>query len=465
MVFSSITFLYYFLPLVFLSYFLVPFRYKNAVLLLFSLLFYSWGEPGYVLLMILSILFGYSEGLWIAKASGKKHSRWILLLACLIHLGLLGYFKYADFIVENLNMAGLSLALPKVALPIGISFYTFQILSYLVDVYRSDCAPQTNLISFGAYVSMFPQLIAGPIVRYTDIETQLHHRTHTIENISLGIRRFVIGLAKKVIFANSLGKLCSIFLQTQDPSVLYYWLNAVAFSLQIYFDFSGYSDMAIGLGRMFGFHFPENFAYPYLSRSVTEFWRRWHMTLGNWFRDYVYIPLGGNRVSRLCWIRNIFIVWFLTGLWHGASWNFVLWGLFFACFLIIEKLWLSPYLEKHPCISHLYVLFVLLISFVIFHAETLGQAWHSIRIMLTGGGLPLVSAEFLYYFKSYGILLLVSLIGITPFPKQWALSLEKRISERRWAFWVEPLLLCLLFCVVTAYLINDSYQPFLYFRF
>ena len=319
MLFSSITFLYYFLPLIIIFYFLVPFRFKNFVLLLFSLIFYSWGEPKYIILMILSIFCGYIEGLLVQKSVEKKYSRWVLACSCCIHLGLLGYFKYFDFLIENINALGGHLSPLRIALPIGISFYTFQIISYLIDVYRRDCNAQHNLISFGAYVSMFPQLIAGPIVRYKDIESQLLFRTHSISKASLGIRRFVIGLSKKVLLANSFGKLCSIFLETQDPSVLYYWLYAVSFALQIYFDFSGYSDMAIGLGKLFGFEFPENFNYPYMSKSVTEFWRRWHMTLGNWFRDYVYIPMGGNRVSKKRWFFNIAVVWFLTGLWHGAA--------------------------------------------------------------------------------------------------------------------------------------------------
>ena len=465
MLFSSITFLYYFLPLIIIFYFLVPFRFKNFVLLLFSLIFYSWGEPKYIILMILSIFCGYIEGLLVQKSVEKKYSRWVLACSCCIHLGLLGYFKYFDFLIENINALGGHLSPLRIALPIGISFYMFQIISYLIDVYRRDCNAQHNLISFGAYVSMFPQLIAGPIVRYKDIESQLLFRTHSISKASLGIRRFVIGLSKKVLLANSFGKLCSIFLETQDPSVLYYWLYAVSFALQIYFDFSGYSDMAIGLGKLFGFEFPENFNYPYMSKSVTEFWRRWHMTLGNWFRDYVYIPMGGNRVPKKRWFFNIAVVWFLTGLWHGAAWNFILWGLLFAVILVLEKQWIGKLLEKHSIISHFYVIGVLIISFVIFNATDLQNLRDILLVLFTGNGLPFVSHEFLYYFKSYGVLLFVGILGATPLCKEIYSNLE---SKEKWnhAFTIlEPLVLLILACIVTAYLINDSYNPFLYFRF
>lgn len=399
MLFSSIPFIYYFLPCVLIAYFIVPFKLKNLVLLVFSLVFYSWGEPRYIFLMMFSIAIAFAEGLLIEKADGKK-AKWVLAGSCTIHCALLIYYKYAGFFAENLNMLGFNIPLLKVALPIGISFYTFQILSYLVDVYRKDCKAQKNIISFGAYVSMFPQLIAGPIVRYIDIAKQLEHREHTIEKISLGIRRFILGLSKKVILANSLGELCSIFRMSSDGSVLYYWLYALAFVLQIYFDFSGYSDMAIGLGKIFGFDFTENFRYPYMSRSISEFWRRWHISLGSWFRDYIYIPLGGNKVKKGRWLINITIVWFLTGLWHGAAWNFVIWGLMFAVLLLIEKIGFSKVLEKHSIISHVYVIFMVLVSFVVFNATDMKEAVSYLSIMLTGGGLPLTSPEFFYYMKS-----------------------------------------------------------------
>lgn len=415
--------------------------------------------------MILSIFCGYIEGLLIEKSTEKIYSRWVLACSCCIHLGLLGYFKYTDFLIENINALGGHLSPLRIALPIGISFYTFQIISYLIDVYRGDCNAQHNLISFGAYVSMFPQLIAGPIVRYKDIESQLLFRTHSISKASLGIRRFVIGLSKKVLLANSFGKLCSIFLETQDPSVLYYWLYAVSFALQIYFDFSGYSDMAIGLGKLFGFEFPENFNYPYMSKSVTEFWRRWHMTLGNWFRDYVYIPMGGNRVPKKRWFFNIAIVWFLTGLWHGAAWNFILWGLLFAFMLVLEKQWIGKLLEKHSIISHFYVIGVLIISFVIFNATGLQNLRDTLLVLLTGNGVPFVSQEFLYYFKSYGVLLFVGIISATPLCKEICSNLETNEKWNHTFTILEPLVLLILACIVTAYLINDSFNPFLYFRF
>ena len=464
MLFSSIPFIYYFLPCVLIAYFIVPFKLKNLVLLVFSLVFYSWGEPRYIFLMMFSIAIAFAEGLLIEKADGKK-AKWVLAGACTIHCALLIYYKYAGFFAENLNMLGFNIPLLKVALPIGISFYTFQILSYLVDVYRKDCKAQKNIISFGAYVSMFPQLIAGPIVRYIDIAKQLEHREHTIEKISLGIRRFILGLSKKVILANSLGELCSIFRMSSDGSVLYYWLYALAFVLQIYFDFSGYSDMAIGLGKIFGFDFTENFRYPYMSRSISEFWRRWHISLGSWFRDYIYIPLGGNKVKKGRWLINITIVWFLTGLWHGAAWNFVIWGLMFAVLLLIEKIGFSKVLEKHSIISHVYVIFMVLVSFVVFNATDMKEAVSYLSIMLTGNGLPLTSPEFFYYLKSYGIIIIIAIVGVGPWVSNIVEKLRKNENGRKLLNIAEPIVLIILLLVVSAYLINDSYNPFLYFRF
>lgn len=462
MIFSSIPFLYYFLPLVFICYFCVPFQWKNTVLLLFSLLFYSWGEPKYIILMALSILLGYAEGILIEKKAG---CRFLLFGACCIHLGLLFYFKYTDFFIENLNALGFAIPLANIALPIGISFYTFQILSYLADVYRGDCKAQKNLISFGAYVSMFPQLIAGPIVRYKDIAAQLNKREHSINQAALGIRKFMFGLSKKVLLANTLGELCSLFQASTDRSILYYWLYAVAFGLQIYFDFSGYSDMAVGLGKIFGFQFPDNFHYPYVSKSITEFWRRWHITLGSWFRDYVYIPLGGNRVKKSRWFFNLAVVWFLTGLWHGASWNFVLWGMMFAVLLILEKQGLSDFLQKHPIFSHIYVILTITVSFVIFNASSMTDAFESLKIMFTGGSLPLISKEFLYYFKSYGLIIVLAVIGATPFAKIIVEKLQSNVTGKRILNILEPIFLIVLMIIINAYLIQDSYNPFLYFRF
>ena len=372
MLFSSIPFLYYFLPLVLAVYFLTPARFRNAVLLLASLIFYAWGEPKYVLLMLASILSGYGFGLLQERYRGQKGAKLVCGLSVAVSLSFLLYFKYADFFLENFNAAtGLGVPLLRIALPIGISFYTFQIISYTVDVYRGEPA-QKNLIHLAAYVAMFPQLIAGPIVRYSDIAQQLEHRSHSTALAAEGVRRFLIGLGKKILIANQLGELCSVFRASDEKSVLFYWLYAVAFALHIYFDFSGYSDMAIGLGKVFGFHFLENFNYPYISASITEFWRRWHISLGTWFRDYVYIPLGGNRVGRARQLLNILVVWMLTGFWHGAAWNFVVWGLMFAVLLIMEKLWLLKPLSKCRPLAHLYVVFFVVISFVIFNAENMG---------------------------------------------------------------------------------------------
>lgn len=464
MVFSSIPFLYYFLPLVLICYFAVPFRFKNFILLIFSLVFYSWGEPRYIILMVFSIIMAYAEGFLLGKTQRKKAAV-VLAAACCVHIGLLICFKYTDFLIENVNAVGGHIPLIKLALPVGISFYTFQILSYLVDVYRKNCQVQKNLISFGAYVSMFPQLIAGPIVRYSDIEKQLVYRTHTVDQAALGIRRFMLGMGKRVLLANSLGKLCDIFQITSDPSVLYYWLYAIAFCLQIYFDFSGYSDMAIGLGKIFGFHFPENFDYPYVSKSIQEFWRRWHMTLGSWFRDYVYISMGGNRVSKGRWFFNIATVWFLTGLWHGAAWNFVVWGLMFAVLLLVEKAGFLHFLNRHKVFSHIYVMLMVAVSFVIFNAADMKEALQYLRVMFTGGSLPFLSQEFLYYLRSYGVILLLAIVGATPMIPESI----KKLREKKWGNTilniVEPIFLVLLFVVITSFLVNDSYNPFLYFRF
>ena len=466
MVFSGIPFLYYFLPATVLLYLAAPRKLKNAVLLLASLVFYAWGEQRLVLLFAATILLGWLLGLLIERFRGKVWSRVFLWLSVLTTLGLLGYFKYADFFIGSLNSAfGLSLPLLRVALPIGISFYTFQILSYTIDVYRGDVAAQRNLIDFAAYVSMFPQLIAGPIVRYSDIAGQLTERKHSLDKIASGIRRFVMGLAKKVLIANVLGQLCTQFRQTAQPSVLFHWLYAVAFMLQIYFDFSGYSDMAIGLGRLFGFDFPENFNYPYISKSITEFWRRWHMTLGSWFRDYVYIPLGGNRRGIGRQLFNILVVWMLTGLWHGAAWNFVLWGVFYALLLTAEKLGLKKVLDAHGALGHVYVLLAVLLGFVLFNADSLGQAGQDIVGMFAFGKLPLFSAEAVYYLRSYGVVLLLAVIGATSLPKRAIAALSgNRVLSRGWNV-LEPLLLTGLLVVVTAYLVDGSFNPFLYFRF
>ena len=461
MIFSSIPFLYYFLPAVLAVYFLTPRRGKNAVLLLASLLFYGWGEPKLLWLMVFTIAVFYLCGLAIGRAESPRWKKGWLIVSVVVGVGLLGVFKYADFFLTSVNAAtGLGLPLLKLALPVGISFYTFQCLSYTIDVYRGAVPPQKNPISFGAYVALFPQLIAGPIVRYADVARELNNRTHSWENVGLGLRRFLVGLSKKVILADNLAMLVKLYRESSSPSVLFAWLYAVAFTLNIYFDFSGYSDMAIGLGRIFGFHFPENFDYPYLSKSVTEFWRRWHKSLGSWFRDYVYIPLGGNRVTKGRWVCNILIVWMLTGLWHGAAWNFVLWGLLFAVLLLTEK-WM-PALEKLPvCLRRGYVLLIVMLSFVLFNADTLTQAGGDFATLFGFAGLPLTSGETGYYLRSYAPLLLAACVGATPVVKRAA----QRLEPYRAVQLLQPLLWIGLALVCTAYLVDGSFSPFLYFRF
>lgn len=466
MLFSDISFLYYFLPVVLLLYFMLPGKYKNSLLLLASLFFYAWGEPRCVVLIALAIVCGYSFARLIDCYRGSWKSCLYLFFSCLISLGLLGYFKYAAFFISNLNaLTGWQLLVPKIVLPIGISFYTFQIVSYTVDVYRGQVEAQRNLLDFATYVALFPQLIAGPIVRYADVDDQLKSRRITWEHAYSGVTRFIIGLAKKVLLSNVLAELCTAFRSTQDNSVLFCWLYALAFCLHIYFDFSGYSDMAIGLGKILGFSFPENFCYPYMSRSISEFWRRWHMTLGSWFRDYVYIPLGGNRVAPIRWVAHILLVWLLTGLWHGAAWNFVLWGLFFALLLVVERI-CQPLLVKIPdLLRHAVVLFCLLISFVLFNADSLATALSDIGGMFGAGGLPCATAEAWYYLRSYLIPLLLAILGCSPLPVRLYQSLHKRFATGSGFYMLQSILLLALLLLCTAYLVDGSFNPFLYFRF
>lgn len=447
MVFSSIPFLYYFLPVVLVFYFAVPRQLKNIVLFLVSLFFYAWGEPLNAIWILLTFLLGFYAGRMMEQSLEGGPAKLLLALSIGIHVGLLVFFKCAT------------------ALPIGISFYTFQILSYEIDVYQGKVPAQKNLIRLGVYVAMFPQLIAGPIVRYMDIDKALSERIHSAENFALGMRRFVIGLSKKILLANVLGSLCDIFQTSDDKAVLFCWLFGVAYSLQLYFDFSGYSDMAIGLGRILGFHFPENFNYPYISRSITEFWRRWHISLGSWFKDYVYIPLGGNRVPKRRWLFNLFLVWTLTGLWHGAAWNFVIWGLFFAVLLVLEKRWLLKYLEKSRILSHCYVLLACIISFVIFYGTEKNQLSDCLGGMLGWSGLPFISKEFVYYLRSYGVVLLLGIVGATPLLKMLVTRLGQNTLGKRAVTILEPVVLIGLMLLNTAYLVDSSFNPFLYFRF
>ena len=466
MLFSSIPFLYYFLAAVLLIYFIMPKKLRNLVLLFSSLFFYAWGEVRLVALMLIVILLGYVFGLLVAGSKTANQKKIWLTLSVLIMVGILGYFKYVDFFIANFNaVTGLQVPLLRVALPIGISFYTFQVISYVVDVYRGEAKVQYNPFTLATYVAMFPQLIAGPIVRYADVAKQLESRTHTIDKAALGIRRFVVGLSKKILIANALGELCEIFKVSGDKSVAFYWLYAFAFTLHIYYDFSGYSDMAIGLGKIFGLDFLENFNYPYISKSITEFWRRWHMSLGTWFRDYVYIPLGGNRVSKPRWLFNILAVWLLTGFWHGASWNFIVWGLYFAVLLMLEKLVLLPILEKSGPFKHIYVLVLVMISFVIFNAADMSEAFAYIGSMFGAGNIPFVSAEASYYFRSNLIILFIAVIGATPLCKNLAAKLESSKKGAMVVAVLEPVVLIGLMILCTAYLVDGSFNPFLYFRF
>ena len=468
MLFSSIPFLYYFLPAIIFLYFIVPFKFKNFILMIVSLFFYAWGEPTYVFLMIGVSLIGYIFGFLIERfRENKKLSKLFMFASLIGSFSILAIFKYADFFIENVNsIFNSNIALLKLALPIGISFYTFQIASYTIDLYWGNIKLQKSFIKFMTYVSMFPQLIAGPIVRYSDIEKEIDDRKITRADVAYGVRRFTLGLSKKILLANVLGEFVDIVKTSKEISVLYMWLYVVAYALHIYFDFSGYSDMAIGLGKAFGFSFPENFNYPYISKSITEFWRRWHLTLSTWFRDYIYIPLGGNRVSKLKWYRNILVVWAFTGLWHGASWNFVIWGLMFAAILVLEKLFLGKLLEKLPTIlRRIYTLLIVFISWVVFDATSLAQITERLSIMFGLGGVPLVTTETLYYLKSYLIVFVIGIIGATPLPSMLVKKLSDKETWHKFVNLVEVVVLPLLLVVSTAYLVDGSFNPFLYFRF
>ena len=464
MIFSSITFLYYFLPVLLLVYFIVPNKYKNLVLFIASLVFYFYGEPIYIFLMLFTIFVTYICALLMDKS--KENKKVFLIISILISLALLGLFKYSDFFIENVNQIfKTNIALLNLALPIGISFYTFQLLSYIIDVYNGKVKVQTSFLKLATYVSLFPQLIAGPIVRYETIESELENRKHSFDDFSYGASRFTIGLAKKVLIANALGQLCSIY-SSSEKSVLFCWIYAISYSLQVYFDFSAYSDMAIGLGRIFGFHFLENFNYPFISKSITEFWRRWHISLGSWFRDYVYIPLGGNKKGNLILFRNIFIVWFLTGMWHGASWNFIIWGLLFGIMLVIEKFFLLKYLGKIPSfIARVYVLFIVMISFIIFDGTSVKGIYNNIIGLFGGNNIPLINLESIYYLKSYLIIIIIAIMGSTPLIKDIVLRLKKNEKIERIVNIFEIIVVFLLLLFTTAYLIDNSYNPFLYFRF
>ena len=510
MVFSSLLFLFRYLPIVLLIYFLAPKQVRNLILFLASLVFYAWGEPKYVVLMIFSTVVDYTHG-WLVDSSlkkgNRKRARYFVIESMVINLALLGFFKYADFFIGNINQVlGTELPLTHVALPIGISFYTFQTMSYTVDIYRGQAKLQKNIISFGAYVALFPQLIAGPIVQYKTIAEELNHREENSDLFASGVMKFMCGLGKKVLLANNIGLLWDTVSQTApaQTTVLAAWIGITAYCFQVYFDFSGYSDMAIGLGRMFGFHFLENFNYPFMSKSITEFWRRWHISLGSWFRDYVYIPLGGNRVSLGKQIRNIAVVWLLTGFWHGASWNFVLWGVYFGVFLVIEKFFLAKRLQKLPAVvSHIYTLLVVWVSFVLFGFEDLSRAGSYIASMFVPGEAGFVNTATLYLLKNYAIVLVICAFGATNLPlriaeriagyrtaerttaatvtgaaekitaEQSAVEqavtehIQKRTSGARMALStaLQVVFVAVVFVISVAYLVDATYNPFLYFRF
>ena len=466
MVFSSTTFLLAFLPLVGILYFICPKKLRNALLLVFSLLFYGWGEPKYILIMLFSTVFDYCNGLAIGhfRTAGKpKGAKAVLVVSVVGNLSILGFFKYTDFAITNLNgLLGTAVPALGLLLPIGISFYTFQTMSYTIDVYRDDAKVQRSLVNFGTFVTLFPQLIAGPIIKYKDLGDQIDHRTHSPEQFASGVQIFVVGLAKKVLLANNIGKLWDtiLALPARELTTAGAWLGVAAFAFQLYFDFSGYSDMAVGLGRMLGFEFMRNFNYPYIAKSVTEFWRRWHISLGTWFREYLYIPLGGNRVSKPRLFFNLLVVWAATGIWHGASWNFLIWGLYFAVLLILEKAFLGKLLQKLPAaLQHLYTLFLVLVSWAIFAVEDFGHMGAYLKAMFgLGGGLTNDNVS--YYFFSFLPMLIIAAVASTPL----AAKLWKRLPEKpRLALLPILLLAGLLFS--TAYLVDATYNPFLYFRF
>ena len=472
MVFSSTIFLCVYLPLVLLGYYICPKKGRNLFLLIVSLVFYAWGEPKYVFLMIFSILVNYIFGRLMDKNRGRqKRMKLLLVLSVVIDLGLLSVFKYTDFIITNVNaIFGSSFDLLKIALPIGISFYTFQAMSYTIDVYRNDVRVQKNLIDFGMYITMFPQLIAGPIVRYADVQDQLAERSVTTADFSEGVMRFVVGLGKKVLLANQMGAVWSeIYALGGDVSALMAWTGAIAYTFQIYFDFSGYSDMAIGLGKIFGFDYLENFNYPYISRSITEFWRRWHMSLSSWFKEYVYIPLGGNRKGLPRQILNIAVVWALTGLWHGASWNFVAWGMYFGVILILEKLWILKWLEKCPApVGHLYSLILIVLGWVIFALTDFGQMREYMQVMF-GGSADFVDGNFKYLAWSRIWVLIACTIGSTPLVKLVCGRIAGTLSGVKNGEVIlgvlETVVLLSILALSIAFLVSGSYNPFLYFRF
>lgn len=472
MVFSSLLFLFRFLPFVLLLYFIAPKKLRNTILFAVSLLFYAWGEPVYIVIMLFSTVVDYTHGLLVDRfiRNGKQNkAKWAVASSMIVNLSLLGFFKYYDFFIAALNqMFRMNLPILNIALPIGISFYTFQTMSYTIDVYRGQAKVQKNIIAFGAYVAMFPQLIAGPIVQYKTIAKEIDCRRETSALFSEGIVQFMAGLGKKVLLANNIGLLWdSIKLMSgSEMSVLTAWIGIFAFAFQIYFDFSGYSDMAIGLGKMFGFHFPKNFEYPYMSKSITEFWRRWHITLGTWFREYVYIPLGGNKHGLAKQIRNIIIVWLLTGIWHGASYNFILWGAYYGAFLIIEKVFLLKKLQNaKPFLAHIYTIFVVLIGWVIFAFDSVKEGIHYLAMMFGAGNIAFLNQNFLYILYNNSLLLLILILASTNYPLKWVRKRMEYPKKEAIKTLSVSVFIIVIFLLSVAYLVDATYNPFLYFRF
>lgn len=472
MVFSSLIFLFRFLPLILLIYYIVPGKFKNMVLLSGSLVFYAWGEPKYVLIMIFSTLVNYVFGILIEDFKKKDKisaTKYMVVASVIVNLSVLGFFKYADLLINTANkLTGSGFHLLEIALPVGVSFYTFQTMSYTIDVYRENVAAQRNIITFGTYVTMFPQLIAGPIVKYKSVADELNNRKENVDTFADGIGRFITGLGKKVLLANNIGNLWDTIkaVNPENMSVLSAWLGIIAFTFQIYFDFSGYSDMAIGLGKMFGFNFEENFNYPYISKSVTEFFRRWHISLGTWFREYVYIPLGGNRCSTYKHIRNILVVWILTGLWHGASYNFMLWGLYYGVILILEKIFLKKYIDRLPAfIQHIYTLLIVITGWVIFSFEDMGQLGRYLKTMFNVTGGEIYDDQSIYLLYTHVVLLIILIVASTPAAKKLVNRLFEIIKSEAVKTVLANVFYVVVFAMVIAYLVDSSYNPFLYFRF
>lgn len=463
MVFSSISFLYYFLPLCILCYFLIPAKFRNKVLLIFSLFFYFYGESKYIIVLIFSCFLNFYAGNLIIEYPKKK--KILLITNLVINFGLLFYFKYFNFFITNINnLLNTDLPLLYIIMPIGISFFTFQATSYVIDIYKGEIKPAKNVFDFATYLTLFPQLIAGPIVRYETVAEEMENRKTTIPLVASGLKRFIIGLGKKVLIANLLGAFATSLDTLSSPTILSFWLKALAYTFQIYYDFSGYSDMAIGLGLVFGFHFLENFNYPLTAKSITDFWRHWHISLSTWFRDYLYIPLGGNRLGKKKQIRNILIVWLTTGLWHGASWNFVLWGLYFAILLLLEKFVWQKFLDKHKIFAHISTFILILFSFIIFNTESIAGIGLFFQ-NLFNFNLPFTNVETNFYLSNYLIVLILAFIGMGPWMKNLYQKIANFKTGKKVLIIAEPIFLMILLFIITGYIIDDSYNPFLYFRF